>query len=209
MAEISPTSALPRLALPDRAFAAYLFDCDGTIVESMPAHYVAWVKALAPWGATFDERQFYAWGGRPTADIVAALNEQQGLAMPIAEVIERKEALYLELLPEIQAIPEVMEHIERSHGHVRFAVVSGGTRESVVASLEALHILDRFETLVCAGDYARGKPDPEPFLVAAARLGVPPGDCLVFEDTDFGIQSATAAGMASVKVPPPWERTRR
>ena len=200
---------LPRLAIPDRAFDAYLFDCDGTIVESMPLHYVAWTQTLALWGATFDEQQFYAWGGRPTAEIVALLNAQQGLDMPIDEVIHRKEEMYIALIPEIQAIPEVMEHIERSRGHVRFAVVSGGPRASVVASLEALHILDHFETLVCAGDYARGKPDPEPFLIAAARLGVDPARCLVFEDAELGIQSATAAGMAWVKVAPPWERVQR
>jgi len=203
------TLPLPRLAIPDRAFDAYLFDCDGTIVESMPLHYVAWTQTLALWGATFDEQLFYAWGGRPTAEIVALLNAQQGLDMPIDEVIHKKEQRYIALIPEIQAIPEVMEHIERSRGHVRFAVVSGGPRASVVASLEALHILDHFETLVCAGDYARGKPDPEPFLVAAARLGVDPARCLVFEDAELGIQSATAAGMAWVKVAPPWERVRR
>ncbi|HEY0191152.1 MAG TPA: HAD family phosphatase [Kofleriaceae bacterium] len=205
---VPPSAALPRLALPDRAFAAYLFDCDGTIVESMPLHYTAWTQVLARWGATFDERQFYAWAGRPTSEIIAALNAQQGLAMPVDEVLHEKEALYVALLPELQGIPKVMEHIERGHGHVRFAVVSGGPRASVVASLEALHILDKFETLVCAGDYTRGKPDPEPFLVAAARLGVAPADCLVFEDADFGIQSAAAAGMAWVKVAPPWERVR-
>jgi len=86
--------------------------------------------------------------------------------------------------------------------------VSGSTRESVTASLTTLGILDRFETLVCAGDYERSKPDPQPFLIAAERLGVAPEDCLVFEDTDMGIQAATAAGMASVKVLQPWEREK-
>jgi HAD superfamily hydrolase (TIGR01509 family) len=62
--------------------------------------------------------------------------------------------------------------------------------------------------LVCAGDYERSKPDPEPFLIAAKRLGVSPEDCLVFEDTEMGIQAATAAGMASVKVLQPWEREK-
>lgn len=75
-----------------------------------------------------------------------------------------------------------------------------------MASLESLMILDRFDTLVCAGDYAKSKPHPEPFLTAARRLGVAPASCLVFEDTEMGVQAATAAGMASVKVPPPWER---
>jgi HAD superfamily hydrolase (TIGR01509 family) len=67
-------------------------------------------------------------------------------------------------------------------------------------------LLHRFETLVCAGDYTRSKPHPEPFLVAAERLGVEPETCLVFEDTEMGITAATAAGMASVRVPAPWER---
>jgi len=106
----------------------------------------------------------------------------------------------------LKAVPEVVEHIEAQHGRIPFAVVSGGTRESVTASLGSLKLLDRFETLVCAEDYVKSKPDPEAFLLAAARLGVAPSGCLVFEDTDLGIQAATAAGMASVKVPPPWER---
>jgi HAD superfamily hydrolase (TIGR01509 family) len=101
-----------------------------------------------------------------------------------------------------------LEHIDLSHGKVPFAVVSGSTRDSVTKSLEVLGILDKFETLVCAGDYTKSKPDPEPFLVAAERLGVAPRDCLVFEDTEMGVQAATAAGMASVKVPQPWERNK-
>ncbi|MEV5447637.1 HAD family phosphatase, partial [Streptomyces sp. NPDC052644] len=84
--------------------------------------------------------------------------------------------------------------------------VSGSTRESVTASLTALGLLDRFDVLVCAEDYARAKPDPECYLMAARLLDVPPERCLVFEDTDLGVAAATAAGMASVRVPPPWQR---
>jgi HAD superfamily hydrolase (TIGR01509 family) len=195
-----------RLKLPDGPFGAYLFDCDGTIADSMPLHYIAWKKVLAEWNCTLEERLFYSWGGTPTAEIVSLLNQRQGLNMPIEGVISRKEHLYFELLPQLKAIPEVVEHIEVQHGRIPFAVVSGGTRESVSASLGSLKLLDRFDTLVCAGDYRKSKPDPEAFLLAAERLGVAPSDCLVFEDTDLGIQAATAAGMASVKVPPPWER---
>ena len=104
-------------------------------------------------------------------------------------------------------MPEVLEHVDAQYGRIPFAVVSGSTRESVLASLGVLKLLDRFDTLVCAGDYKNSKPHPEAFLMAAARLGVAPETCLVFEDTDLGIQAATAAGMASVKVPPPWERS--
>ncbi|MCG5453336.1 MULTISPECIES: HAD family hydrolase [Micromonospora] len=189
------------LPLPPGPFAAYLFDCDGTIVDSMPLHYLAWQRALEEWGCQFPEDLFYAWGGRPTADIIVALNEQQGLAMPVAAVVERRESYYQELLPQLAAVPEVLAHIHDAHRRVPFAVVSGSTRASVTASLDALGLLDRFDVLVCADDYTRAKPDPEAFLLAAEQLGVPPESCLVFEDTDLGIQAATAAGMASVRVP--------
>lgn len=194
------------LTLPTGTFKAYLFDCDGTIADSMPLHYVAWKKALGEHGAEFPEDVFYAWGGMPAAEIIRTLAEQQGINMPVDEVEHRKEQLYYELLPKLRVVPEVLEHIDLNHGRLPMAVVSGSTRESVTNSLEILGLLDKFDTLVCAGDYARSKPAPDPFLLAAERLGVRPEDCLVFEDTEMGIQAATAAGMASVKVLQPWER---
>ena len=195
-----------KLKLPEGLFHAYLFDCDGTIADSMPLHYLAWKKSLAEWNCEFSEELFYAWGGRPTAEIISTLNQQQGLSMPVERVARRKEEFYFELLPELKAVPEVLEHIEAQHGRIPFAVVSGSARVSVTASLEALKLLDRFDALVCAGEYEKSKPDAEAFLLAAAKLGVAPMNCLVFEDTEMGIQAATAAGMVSVKVPPPWER---
>ncbi len=195
-----------KLKLPDGMFDAYLFDCDGTIVDSMPLHYVAWKRALGEWNCEFAEELFYAWGGRPTDEIIATLNAQQGLRMPVESVARRKEEFYFAMLPELKAVPEVLEHIEAQHGRIPFAVVSGSARDSVTASLEMVKLMDRFETLVCAGEYKKSKPDPEAFLMAAARLGVEAGKCLVFDDTAMGIQAATAAGMASVRVPAPWER---
>jgi len=195
-----------RLKLPPGPFRAYLFDCDGTIADSMPLHYIAWTKALGEWQCAFDEDTFYAWGGRPTHEIIADLNHRQGLKMPVAAVAERKEDLYYQLLPELKVIPEVLEHIDAEHGRIPFAVVSGSTRESVVASLTVLNLLDRFDELVCAGDYKRSKPQPDAFLVAAERLRVKPSECLVFEDTEMGIQAASAAGMSWVKIPLPRER---
>jgi HAD superfamily hydrolase (TIGR01509 family) len=130
----------------------------------------------------------------------------QGLNMPVEAVGKRKESLYFAQLDELKPVPEVLEHIEAMYGKIPLAVVSGGRRDSVVRSLTATHLLDKFETIVGAGEYERSKPAPDGFLVAAERLGVAPADCLVFEDTDLGIEAATAAGMASVKVPQPLER---
>lgn len=194
------------LTLPPGLFSAYLFDCDGTIADSMPLHYVAWSRALGEWKCEFSEELFYAWGGMSVAAIVAALNTMYGLKMPVQDVATRKERFYFELLPQLKPVPEVLEHIRTSYGKIPFAVVSGSTRESVTASLTALKLLDHFETMVCAGDYQKGKPDPEALLLAAARLGVSPQSCLVFEDADLGIEAANAAGMASVKVPHPSQR---
>ena len=195
-----------RLELPSGDFAAYLFDCDGTIADSMPLHYLAWRNALSCWNCEFPESLFYDWGGYPTADIVRRLNAKQGLQMPVDEVLQAKEHLYYESLPNLKAVPEVLEHIQAGFGQIPLAVVSGSTRQSVEASLMALDLLDKFAVFVCAGDYKKGKPDPEPFLLAAERLGVTPESCLVFEDADLGIEAARTAGMASVKVPPPWLR---
>jgi HAD superfamily hydrolase (TIGR01509 family) len=195
-----------KLKIPAGEFRAYLFDCDGTVVDSMPLHFIAWKKALAEWGATFDEEIFYAWGGKPPAEIVTSLNRMQGLEMPVEAVAERKENLYFEQLPGLKPVPEVLECIEAEHGRIPFGIVSGSTRESIIRSLTTVHLLDRFDTLVGSEDYARSKPAPDAFLVGAERLGVAPKDCLVFEDTEMGIEAATAAGMESVRVPQPLER---
>ncbi len=172
----------------------------------MPLHYLAWRDTLAEWGCPFPEERHYKMGGMPIVDIVKTLAIEHGITMPPLEVAARKEALYYEYLPKLKAVPEVVEHIEAQHGRIPFAVVSGSTRESVEQSLKATGLLDRFSTLVCAGDYSRSKPHPEPFLMAAERLGVAPEKCLVFEDTQMGIDAAKAAGMAWVRVPLPWER---
>jgi len=190
-----------KLKLPEGDFRAYIFDCDGTIVDSMPLHYRAWKAALAEWNCEFPKDLFYSWGGKPVREIIAELNQMHGLNMPIDSLAARKEALYLAQLPSLKAIPEVVEHIHAQLGRIPFAVASGSRRDSVVGSLTAVGLLDKFKTIVSAGDYKHAKPAPDCFLLAAERLGAAPKDCLVFEDTQLGIQAATAAGMASVMVP--------
>ena len=190
-----------QLEIPAGPFRAYIFDCDGTVVDSMPLHYRAWKAALAEWNCDFPEDLFYSWGGKPVRNIIADLNQIYSLTMPIDPLAIRKEALYLAQLPSLKAIPEVVEHITAQHGRIPLAVASGSRKDSVVGSLTTVGLLDKFETIVSAGDYIHPKPAPDCFLLAAERLGVPPKDCLVFEDTQLGIQAATAAGMASVMVP--------
>jgi beta-phosphoglucomutase-like phosphatase (HAD superfamily) len=109
-----------RLKLPPGSFKAYLFDCDGTVADSMPLHYVAWSRALSEWKCEFSEDLFYEWGGMPITEIIATLNRKHGLNMPVEQVAKQKEGFYFEILPQLRAVPEVLEHIETSHGHQRF-----------------------------------------------------------------------------------------
>jgi len=97
-----------KLKLPPGDFGAYLFDCDGTIADSMPLHYIAWQKALGEWNCEFEEKLFYAWGGMPIAEIISTLNARHGLSMPIEMVSRRKESLYFELLPQLKPVAEVL-----------------------------------------------------------------------------------------------------
>ncbi len=191
------------LTLPPGDFDAYIFDCDGTLADTMPTHYKAWVTALGEHARDFPEALFYELGGVPTARIVEILNERHGHTLPVAETVEIKERLFLELSHEVAAIEPVVALARKYHGVKPLAVASGGHRRIVLTTLRALGIADLFQTIVCAEDYQRGKPSPDPFLEAALRLHVAPERCLVFEDTATGIAAATAAGMQSVLVPPP------
>ena len=195
-----------KLDIPDRAFGGYIFDCDGTIADNMPLHYRAWSMAMADFGGEYPEELFYAWGGRPTAVIVGLLNEKYGLALDVDETVQRKEKYYLTLISEVVPVPEVMEIVKSMHGTVPLSVASGGHRELVEATLDVFGIRDLFQAIVCVEDYERGKPHPEPFLLAAKLMSVPPEDCVVFEDSPIGIEAAKAANMAWVHVPGPLER---
>jgi beta-phosphoglucomutase-like phosphatase (HAD superfamily) len=198
-----PIESSGKLSIPEGDFKAYLFDCDGTIVNSMPLHHYAWKQTLAAWNCEYPEELFYQWGGLPISEIAQRLSEMYSIDLPIEEICDRKESLYYENLARLEGIPEVIEQIELQHGRIPFAVVSGGRRNTVEASLRTLGLLDKFDTLVCAGDYTRSKPNGEPFLIAAQRLGVPPASCLVFEDTQLGVDAAIDAGMSWVRVAAP------
>jgi beta-phosphoglucomutase-like phosphatase (HAD superfamily) len=188
------------LELPAGDFRAFIFDCDGTLADNMPLHFRAWSRAMEDFGGTYPEELFYEWGGVPTAEIVRRLNTRSGLAMDVEEVVRRKEHYYRGLIPRVQPKQEVVALARGYHGRLPLAVASGGHRDLVVRTLDALGIHAIFHTVIAAEDYARGKPHPDPFLTAAARLGVAPEHCLVFEDTATGAAAARAAGMAWVLV---------
>ncbi|MBX7102802.1 MAG: HAD-IA family hydrolase [Gemmataceae bacterium] len=177
-----------------------IFDCDGTLADTMPAHFQAWAAATADHGLEFPEERFYSLGGMPSRRIVALLADEQGVTVDIDLVAAEKERLFMKWLPEVQRITAVCDVALAHHGSKPLAVASGGYRRIVTATLSQLDLLHLFETIVTAEDTPRHKPEPDVFLEAARRLGVDPAECLVFEDTDIGLEAATRAGMIGFDV---------
>lgn len=186
--------------IPAGDFRAFIFDCDGTLADNMPIHFEAWSRAMEKFGGTFPEELFYKWGGVPTREIVGMLNERNGTALRTEDVVRVKEHCYLGMIPRVRPKTDVVELARAHHGKLPMAVASGGHRDLVEPTLEALGIADLFSVVITYGDYKNGKPAPDPFLKAAELLGVEPVHCLVFEDSATGIEAAHAAGMCCVQV---------
>jgi len=191
-----------KLTIPDREFGGYIFDCDGTLADTMPLHYRAWTRIVAELGGTFPIELFYQLGGRPTTQILSLLRDEHGLKVgDLQNAAKRKEDYFLEMIDEVKPIEAVVQIARRWHSIKPLAVASGGFHRQIERTLDALEIRMLFSAVVCAEDYARGKPCPDAFLEAARQLNVPPEECLVFEDSPLGIEAAKSAGMQSVLVP--------
>lgn len=181
-------------------YTAILFDCDGTLADTMPAHYRAWLHVTKHHGLCFDEDYFYALGGRPTRDILATLAGEASIEIDLDQASEMKEQAFLEQVAHVKAIDPVIAAVRRAHGHVPVAVVTGGYRDVCEKILCQIGVREYFDVIVASEDTSRHKPDPDPFLEAARRLGVQPEGCLVWEDSDLGVESARRAGMHWIDV---------
>jgi len=179
-----------------------IFDCDGTIADTMPLHYKAWTAALREHGKDFSEAMFYEMAGIPTRRIFEILNEKHHYNLPVDECTERKESLFTEMIPQVAPIEPVVELVKQFSGQLPMAVATGGTRSICQKTLNALGLAGHFQALVTADDVAHGKPAPDIFLEAARQLGVLPGLCCAFEDAELGLQSARAAGMLVIDIRP-------
>lgn len=190
------------IILPPGDFAAYIFDCDGTLADTMPLHYRAWLATLEPLDCPFPEELFYSLGGTPTDGVVEFLNQRNGLTLPPMETALAKEERFLAMIPEIGPVASVVAVARAAHERgLPLAVASGGFRDVVERILVALGIRPWFRAVVGGDEVANGKPAPDCYLEAARQLGVDPKKCLVFEDTRIGLDSAAAAGMTAVFVP--------
>jgi HAD superfamily hydrolase (TIGR01509 family) len=180
---------------PEKLYKGYIFDCDGTVAHSMPIHYAAWRQTAEENGIRMTEELFYSLGGVPTTRIVEILNEKFGTNLDPEQVARRKEAVYLENMGNMQPIEEVAAFARKVAKFAKVSIASGGYLPVVLETLEAIGFKDFFPVVVTTEQVSRGKPFPDIFLEAAERMGVPPNECLVLEDSPAGIDAAIAAGM--------------
>ncbi len=177
-----------------------IFDCDGTLADTMPLHWRAWQAIAARHGLRLAQDRFYSLGGVPARDILKLLSVEQGVALDPLAVAREKEAEYLPLIAQVEPINAVVGVARQHYGKIPLAVASGGTRRIIEDVLEHLDILQLFQAIVTSEDVVNQKPSPDIFLEAARRIGVLPQFCRAYEDTELGMQAIRAAGMEAVDV---------
>jgi HAD superfamily hydrolase (TIGR01509 family) len=181
---------------------AVLWDMDGTLVDSEQYHWISWREALRAEGITITHDQFLSAFGQRNDSIIT-----QWLGAPSPQLIEKigeaKEEIYRTLVREqgIEPLPGVAKWVRQllEEGWLQ-AIATAAPRKNVEVVLEALSATHSFQAIVSAEDVERGKPDPEVYLKAAARLGVLPAQCIVVEDAVAGVEGARSAGMHSIGV---------
>jgi beta-phosphoglucomutase-like phosphatase (HAD superfamily) len=179
-----------------------VFDCDGTLADTMPLHWKVWKAVTERHNLKFEEDRFYALGGVPSRDILKMLGQEQGVKVNHLAVAYEKEVEYLTLLAQVGPVHEVVAIARENFGKIPMAVASGGNRTIIEQVLQHLGIRQLFAAVVTSEDVVNQKPAPDIFLEAARRINVPPQFCRAYEDTDIGLQAIRAAGMEAVDVRP-------
>jgi beta-phosphoglucomutase family hydrolase len=182
------------------SFKGLIFDCDGTLADTMPLHWIAWQTITSRHGLEFPIDRFYSLGGVPTRDILKMLGREQGKALDHIAVAKEKEAAYLPLMHKVTPIEVVVAVARENYGKVPMAVASGGMKHIIEEVLQHIGIRDLFDAVVTSEDVVNQKPAPDIFLEAARRIGVPPEQCRAYEDTDLGMQAIRSAGMEAIDV---------
>ncbi|MBD3881128.1 HAD family phosphatase [Phormidium tenue FACHB-886] len=181
-------------------YSAIIFDCDGTLANTLPVHFRVWSTILQERGTGFSEVWYQQHCGLSGAEMLQRLQEQFGYQIDLPAIRAEQRQLFDALIHTVEEI-QVVADVARSHvGKMPIAVASGGSRINVETTLKAVGLRDLFETIVTINDVSRGKPAPDLFLLAAERLGVEPAACLVYEDSDGGLEAARRAGMRSIDV---------
>ena len=187
------------------AFEAWLCDLDGTLAATMALHYRAYASVLARLGGSLTRADFDALVGPPARITIPLFARAAGLdpdTLPATQVLHLAKKSELDALiaaGEVKPL-EAARLVRDAPRHIRVAVVTSGNRQGATAIIDAIGLTHRISFVISGDDVTHGKPDPEPYRMAAQRLGVASERCLVLEDHPDGIASARAAGMAVIDV---------
>lgn len=179
----------------DEPYSALIFDCDGTLVDTAPIHYISVVAALKPLGLYMAPEWYFARTGLTPAALFTEFGQLNNVALDLANLSTRYAPIFTANLDRAQEITVVADVARQNHGKVPMAVASNGHLHNVKATLKATGLLHLFDHIVSADEVARGKPAPDVYLEAASRIAIAPANCIVFEDTDEGLEAAHRAGM--------------
>lgn len=202
---------LPRIAYySDMTIRAAIFDFDELLINLQTWHFAADRAALASLGHDYDDLPDVirlGSSGRRISELLAEIRAHFGIADSVDMLMQRRQEHFLAALrdaPTLPAMPGAVAAINALHAAgYPLAVTSSGIREYIMLVLDRLGITDRFAVIITGADVTHGKPHPEPYLVTAERLGLPPAACVVFEDATVGVRAAKAAGMRCIAVPNP------
>ncbi len=184
----------------DPSIKALIFDLDGTIVDTMPAHFEAWQKAGQKLGFEFTNDEFYELAGLPATKIATILNERKGYTLNPQEVEDTKASLFLENVSDVSLIDFTMDIIKENYGKLPMIIGTGNLSGVASKTLIEMNIEKYFSAIVAADNVTNHKPHPETFMKCADILGVAYEECLVFEDGDKGLEAAVAANMKTLDV---------
>lgn len=178
-----------------------IFDCDGTLVDSMPLHMKAWEHAITQVGGEWNYDFIFSKKGMQGKDILASYNKFFGADLDVEYTARVKQEYFHKHCAEMKPVVTVVDIVHRYALRLPMAVASGGSRENVLLSLELIGIKEYFDFIITADDTdVQPKPSPEIFLEAARRMNVNPQLCQVFEDGDIGLEAARMAGMVATDI---------
>lgn len=182
------------------SFDAIIFDCDGTLVNSAPLHFRAFQIALAQQGASLEKSWYMDRLGLARHELITEFSNEYSANIDVPYAVAQSQEQYVNQIKHLSDVPEVVGIAKQYFGMVPMAVASSGQKLSVCESLESVGLLHLFDLILTAEDVLACKPDPEIYVTAANKLQINVSKCLVFEDAEEGLASASAAGAQVIDV---------
>lgn len=192
-----------------KRYDGFVFDMDGTIVDSMPLHLAGWERASEIFNFHYNPDWFYNLGGVPSRKIAELIEKEQQISLDIDAVTRAKSEYFLTVIDRVTPFPAMKTLVHELAAHCPLAIGTGSIRKNAETMLQHAGLRQYFQTLTTADDVVHHKPNPDTFLLSAAKMDLKPSNCLVFEDTEIGLETAKNAGMDCVLIvngEPDWNR---